>query len=523
MASTLETVPPVVQNSWTKTSPWGKVHKPIQPCSFATVMDEQLAKDLQDKEEQLTSTVSVESGGEVASDTVDDLLLAQMLQLEFDREHDLLVSVQEKHHNKNSKIAISFDKFRSVHPALCEDDDYNDDDIDSGDNEELPKQSPTNTHTNGSGKKRRNKRSAETTPTKHDPYVCGRRNVRNMEKFLEASGDIANTRDDYTLSNSVYNSLKCHSMKEQKYSHKLHEKKEHSTQEQTLDPKTRLILFKLVDGGVLEDVNGCINTGKEANVYHASGGSVEGKIIPSNCAIKVFKTTLNEFKNRDKYIRNDYRFHDSISKQNPRKFIKVWAEKEMRNLIRLSKGGVNCPEVVLLRKHVLVMSFIGTDHNPAPTLKEAKLTAQQLQSAYDQCIKGMKRMYQKCKLVHADLSEFNMMWHNDQLYFIDVSQAVEPTHPASMEFLLRDCRHVCDFFNNSGHPNVMTPHQLFTYITDIDVTSECDEEFLRHVESYQGKEHLLSSKNEPQSYPFDYFFELTQLENNSPETSSDEN
>ena len=47
MASTLETVPPVAQNSWTKTSPWGKAHEPIQPCSFATVMDEQLAKDLQ--------------------------------------------------------------------------------------------------------------------------------------------------------------------------------------------------------------------------------------------------------------------------------------------------------------------------------------------------------------------------------------------------------------------------------------------------------------------------------------------
>lgn len=109
-------------------------------------------------------------------------------------------------------------------------------------------------------------------------------------------------------------------------------------------------MFKLVDSGVLEEVNGCISTGKEANVYHASGGrsayynnychygrtiiSVEGKTVPSNCAIKVFKTTLNEFKNREKYIRNDYRFHDNISKQNPRKFIKVWAEKEMRNLIR---------------------------------------------------------------------------------------------------------------------------------------------------------------------------------------------
>ena len=48
-------------------------------------------------------------------------------------------------------------------------------------------------------------------------------------------------------------------------------------QEQTLDPKTRLILFKLVDGGVLEEVNGCISTGKEANVYHASGG----RLVPS--------------------------------------------------------------------------------------------------------------------------------------------------------------------------------------------------------------------------------------------------
>ena len=97
------------------------------------------------------------------------------------------------------------------------------------------------------------------------------------------------------------------------------------------------------------------------------------------------------------------------------------------------------------------------------------------------CQQGMRCMYYKCKLVHADLSEFNMMWHNEKVYFIDVSQAVEPTHPASTEFLLRDCRHVCDFFSRSGLTEVMTPHQLFTYVTGIDVTSDCDEEFLRQV------------------------------------------
>lgn len=80
-------------------------------------------------------------------------------------------------------VAISFDKFRSVHPALCDDEEFNDDgddNLDSGDNEEVTQRSPSNGHSGG--KKKRVKRSNETTPTKHDAYVCGRRNVRNMEK-----------------------------------------------------------------------------------------------------------------------------------------------------------------------------------------------------------------------------------------------------------------------------------------------------------------------------------------------------
>ena len=39
----------------------------------------------------------------VVPDTANDLLLAQMLQFEFDREHDSQVKAEERHMNKRSK------------------------------------------------------------------------------------------------------------------------------------------------------------------------------------------------------------------------------------------------------------------------------------------------------------------------------------------------------------------------------------------------------------------------------------
>ena len=55
-----------------------------------------------------------------------------------------------------------------------------------------------------------------------------------------------------------------------------------SKQEQALDPKTCLLLYKLVNNETLENVNGCISTGKEACVFHANGGRlVIGKTVYS--------------------------------------------------------------------------------------------------------------------------------------------------------------------------------------------------------------------------------------------------
>ena len=65
----------------------------------------------------------------------------------------------------------------------------------------------------------------------------------------------------------------------------------------------------------------------------------------------------------------------------------------------------------------------------------------------------MKKMYRVGGLVHADLSEYNMLWHKDQLYFIDVSQAVDHMHPKAAEFLLRDCANVVQVIINQSSKN----------------------------------------------------------------------
>lgn len=133
------------------------------------------------------------------------------------------------------------------------------------------------------------------------------------------------------------------------------DKHDRATAEQVMDPRTRIILFKLLNRNLISEINGCISTGKEANVYHASSKTDQ------DYAIKIYKTSILVFKDRDKYVSGEFRFRHGYCKHNPRKMVRTWAEKEMRNLSRMHSNGLNVPEPILLRSHVLVMTFIGKD------------------------------------------------------------------------------------------------------------------------------------------------------------------
>lgn len=67
-------------------------------------------------------------------------------------------------------------------------------------------------------------------------------------------------------------------------------------------------------------------------------------------------------------------------------------------IFRLKRFGIPCPHVQVLKKHVLVMSFIGKDTQSAPKLKEVKLSTEDMQDAFEQTI-DVRFIYRKYLLI----------------------------------------------------------------------------------------------------------------------------
>ncbi|KAI1362785.1 RIO1 family-domain-containing protein [Xylaria arbuscula] len=252
------------------------------------------------------------------------------------------------------------------------------------------------------------------------------------------------------------------------------DKADRATSEQVLDQRTRMILYQMINRNVVSEIHGAISTGKEANVYGAV--ALKQDFTKVQRAVKVYKTAILSFKDRERYISGEHRFKHGADKGNNRKMVKLWAEKEFRNLRRIFDAGIACPEPIELKLHVLVMGFLGDRRGWAyPRLRDANIPAEEAEeiwnSLYVQLLGIMRRMYQVTRLVHADLSEYNILYHDKQLYIIDVSQSVEHDHPRSLEFLRMDIKNTGDFFRRQG-VDTLADRVIFDWIISTEGPTE---------------------------------------------------
>jgi RIO kinase 1 len=156
-----------------------------------------------------------------------------------------------------------------------------------------------------------------------------------------------------------------------------------------------------------------------------------------------------------KYIEGDPRFKNI--KRDTRSLIATWAQKEFRNLEEACGAKVRVPKPVVVRSNVLIMEFIGKDGVSAPLLREA--LPSNPERIYRMLINSVKRLYKKAKLVHGDLSEYNVLMWKGLPVIIDMSQSVMLEHPMADFMLTRDLTNLNRFFSRLG-VNVTSVEEL---------------------------------------------------------------
>jgi RIO kinase 1 len=225
--------------------------------------------------------------------------------------------------------------------------------------------------------------------------------------------------------------------------------------ESVFDYQTSMVVFKLINKRVLKEISFVVSTGKEANVYHAYGANNE------DLAVKIYRTTTAEFKRNWMYVEGDPRFRSY--KKGTYSFIYTWARKEYKNLQRMQKAKVLVPSPIAVSKNVLVMKFIGDGQNAAPLLKDTKL--KKPNKVYSKVVDFLFKLYEDGNLVHADLSEYNILFHKKEPVLIDVSQAVLLDHPYASIFLYRDISNINRYFSSLG-VKTLSNDELYEQITE---------------------------------------------------------
>lgn len=193
-----------------------------------------------------------------------------------------------------------------------------------------------------------------------------------------------------------------------------------------------LAINALVKAGLLEAFGKSLGVGKESDVYDA--------LTPENRRVVMKFHRLGRLSFRNTRRTRGYvaeRTHISWLYQS-----RLAAEREFEALKLVYAHGVAVPEPIHQNRHVVMMSMIeGAELAEFNDLPSPERTLKQVLS-------NVRKAYVKAGVIHADLSEFNIImqpnWH---VVIIDWPQYVTKDHPNAEQLLERDVRNVLHFFN----------------------------------------------------------------------------
>jgi len=202
------------------------------------------------------------------------------------------------------------------------------------------------------------------------------------------------------------------------------------------DTRTLMNIYALTKRGFIDALGGAVSTGKEANIFSAVRG--DGQV-----AVKIYRISTSDFRAMQDYIAGDPRFGGV--KGTKRSLVSAWTKKEYRNLKRAEEAGVRVPLAMTTRENILIMEMVLQGDDPAPMIKDVKLSHEEALRVFNLLADYVAILYRKAELVHADLSEFNILYNGDPV-IIDMGQSLTRDHPLAEKFLMRDVANLSRFF-----------------------------------------------------------------------------
>ncbi len=221
---------------------------------------------------------------------------------------------------------------------------------------------------------------------------------------------------------------------------------------EVFDKTVLLTLYDLANRGVIDTLEGVVKTGKEANVFRARDSD------GASLAVKIYRIATTDFRTMWRYIEGDHRFEKTKKKR--RDIVYAWVSREFKNLERAVSAGVPAPRPIVAKKNILVMDFIGIDDEPCPMMKQVKL--EDPEGVYKDILEGIKSLYCNAKMVHGDLSEYNVLMQGNKPILIDFSMGVPRSHLNAEELLRRDIKNLTRFF---GRYMDVDKEEYYKYVT----------------------------------------------------------
>lgn len=213
----------------------------------------------------------------------------------------------------------------------------------------------------------------------------------------------------------------------------------------------------------ISDILRMVKGGKEATVYLcAAGHSVRASVL----AAKIYRPRmLRNLKNdqlyregravldKDSHIVKDLGMLKAEHKRSVYGEVirhQSWIAHEFMTLKRLHAAGADVPEPYEMGINAILMGYIGDEQSGAPTLNTVGLHPAEVKPLFNRALKNIDIMLAN-RIVHGDLSAYNILYWDGQITLIDFPQVVSALgHRCAYQIFSRDIKRLCEYFARQG-------------------------------------------------------------------------